>query len=194
LHNQIEPMVLIYRPEWAQNMFIKIRAGKTASATEFVRAAIEKIMPGALFNYGFLDDKIAGLYSKEDNMSKILKVFAALSIMISCLGLFGLAAHASEIRTKEIGIRKVIGASLPNLIRLLSKEFLLLVLIGNLAAWPLAWWAMHKWLEEFMYKVQIGWTVFFVSAILTIAIAILTISYHCFRTANMNPIKSLRTE
>ena len=194
LHNQIEPLVLECRPQWTQNMFIKIRAGKTVNATEFVRAAIEKIMPGTLFNYGFLDDKIAGLYKKEDNMSKILKIFAALSVMISCLGLFGLAAHASEIRTKEIGIRKVIGASMSNLIRLLSKEFLLLVLIGNLVAWPLAWWAIQKWLQEFTYKVQIGWQVFFLSTILTLAIAMLTIAWHCIRTAGMNPIKSLRTE
>jgi putative ABC transport system permease protein len=127
-------------------------------------------------------------------MSKILRVFSVLSILISCLGLFGLAAHASEIRTKEIGIRKVIGAGMGNLIQLLSREFLALVMIGNLIAWPLAWWAVNSWLQEFTYKVTIGWQVFFVSATLTLFIAILTISYHCIRTAQMNPAKSIRTE
>ncbi len=194
LHNQIEPLVLEYSPGSTQNLLIKIKAGNTEASIAFVRNKIQKIMPDNLFSYGFLDEKIAGLYRKEDNMSKILKVFSALSILISCLGLFGLAAHASQIRTKEIGIRKVIGAGMVNLIQLLSREFLALVMIGNLIAWPLAWWAINSWLQEFTYKVTIGWPVFLVSAILTLCIAVLTISYHCIRTARMNPAKSIRTE
>jgi len=194
LHLRIEPLVLEYRPQWTGNMLVKIRAGKTAAATEFLRAKIGKIVPDALFSYGFLDDRIAGLYKKEDNMSTILKLFSVFSILISCLGLFGLAAHASEMRTKEIGIRKVIGASTSSLIQLLSREFLALVLIGNLVAWPLAWWAIHKWLQEFTYKVQIGWQVFLISFVLTLVIAALTIAYHSIKTAGMNPVKSLRAE
>ncbi|PWU03659.1 MAG: ABC transporter permease [Bacteroidetes bacterium] len=194
LHSQIEPLVLEYKPKWAGNLFIKIRAGKTPETIDFLKKKVEAIAPGTLFKYGFLDDKISGLYQKEDNMSQILKLFCGLSIVISCLGLFGLAAHASEIRTKEIGIRKVIGAGTGNLLRLLSKDFVILVLLGNLIAWPLAWYVVSKWLQEFTYKVNISWWVFAFSLISTVLIALLTISYHCIKTARANPVQALKTE
>ena len=194
LHNQIEPLVLEYRPEWTENLLVKIRAGKTIAATDFLRAALAKIEPDALFNYGFLDDKITGLYKKEDNMSVLLKVFSVFSILISCLGLFGLAAHAADTRTKEIGIRKVIGASVANLIQLLSRDFIGLVLIGNLVAWPFAWWAVHKWLQDFTYKIEIRWPVFALSFVITLFIAVLTIGFRCLKTARTNPVCSLRSE
>ncbi len=194
LHNAIEPLVLEYHPEWTDNVFIKIRAGKTSGAINYLKGEVEKIAPGTLFSYGFLDEHIAGLYKKEDNMSQVLKAFSLLAIIISCLGLFGLAAHASELRTKEIGIRKVIGANLPSLIQLLSKDFVVFVLIGNLIAWPLAWYAVHKWLQEFTYKINIQWQVFVLSALLTLIIAGITIAWHCIKTARTNPVKSLRTE
>ena len=127
-------------------------------------------------------------------MSSILKIFSALAIVISCLGLFGLVAHAAETRTKEIGIRKVIGASLGNLVSLLSRDLLLLVTIGNLIAWPVAWYGIHKWLETFTYKVAISWTVFVLSLVVTLLIAFITISWLCLKTAGRNPVKSLRTE
>jgi putative ABC transport system permease protein len=194
LHHQIEPLVLAYNPWWTGTLFVKIRAGKTAESVDFLKKKIAAISPNTLFTYGFLDENIAALYSKEDNMSGILKVFALLAIIISCLGLFGLIAHATETRTKEIGIRKVIGASVGNLISLLSKDLLALVLLGNLIAWPIAWYAVNKWLQEFTYRIDIGWPVFIMSAIVTIIIAALTIAYHCLKTANTNPVKSLRTE
>lgn len=194
LHHQIEPLVLEYNPWWTGTMFVKIRAGKTTESISFLKKKIAEISPNTLFTYGFLDESINSLYSKEDNMSGILKVFAVLAIIISCLGLFGLIAHASESRTKEIGIRKVIGANLFSLIALLSKDLLALVLLGNLLAWPIAWWAVNKWLQEFTYKINIGWTVFIMSTVITVIIAALTISYHCLKTANANPVKSLRTE
>jgi len=194
LHNAIEPLVLEYNPGWTENLFIKIRAGKAQGVIRYLKGEVEKIAPGTLFSYGFLDDRIAGLYKKEDNMSQVLKAFSLLAIIISCLGLFGLAAHASEIRTKEIGIRKVIGANLPNLIQLLSKDFIVFVLIGNMLAWPLAWYAVHKWLQEFTYRINIQWQVFVLSALLTLIIASFTIAWHCIKTARTNPVKSLRTE
>jgi len=134
LHHQIEPLVLQYAPQWTGTLLVKIKAGKTTETIQFLKTKIAEISPNTLFSYGFLDEHIAGLYSKEDNMSGILKVFATLAIIISCLGLFGLIAHATETRTKEIGIRKVIGASVGNLISLLSKDLLALVLLGNLIA------------------------------------------------------------
>ena len=194
LHNQIEPLVLEYKPEWTGNLLLKIKAGKTASAVNFVKTEIEKMAPGTLVSYGFLDDRISGMYKKEDSMSQVLKVFSILAIIISCLGLFGLSAFASEIRTKEIGIRKVIGANTINLIQLLSKDFIVLVLIGNLLAWPIAWYAVNKWLDEFTYKITIGWEVFIGSAIITFIIAFFTIGYHCIMTARRSPVRSLRTE
>ena len=194
LHNQVEPLVLEYKPDWTGNLLVKIRPGKTAETINFLQNSIERIAPNTLFSYSFLDEKIAGLYKKEDNMSVILKVFSGLAIIISCLGLFGLAAFATETRTKEIGIRKVIGASVGNLVQLLSANFILLVLIGNIIAWPLAWYAIHVWLQEFTYKIDINWSIFFISSCITLVVAVLTIGYQCIKTANRNPVKSLRTE
>jgi putative ABC transport system permease protein len=194
LHNQVEPLVLQYAPSSTSNLLVKIRAGKTASAIAFLKEKVAAISPNALFNYSFLDEKISGLYKKEDNMSTLLKVFSLFSILISCLGLFGLAAYAAEVRTREVGIRKVIGASTTSLVRLLSRDFMIPVLIGNLLSWPFAWWAIHKWLQEFTYKIEIGWWVFALSLVLTGLIALLTIGFRCLRTARANPVKSLRAE
>jgi putative ABC transport system permease protein len=194
LHNRIEPLVLEYNPMWTGNLLIKFKPEKTASVINFLRNKIETIAPGTLFSYSFLDERIGGLYKKEDNMSQVLKAFSILAIIIACIGLFGLAAHASEIRTKEIGIRKVVGASVTNLIRLLSKDFAILVLIGNLVAWPIAWYAINKWLNEFTYKIEISWQVFVMAGLVTFAIAMITVGFHCIRTARTNPVNSLRTE
>ena len=194
LHSQVEPLVLEYDPSSTSNLLVKIRAGKTASAIAFLKDKVAAISPNALFNYSFLDEKISGLYKKEDNMSTLLKVFSLLSILISCLGLFGLAAYAAQVRTREVGIRKVIGASTASLVRLLSGDFMIPVLIGNLISWPFAWWAIHKWLQEFTYKIEIGWWVFALSLALTGVIALLTIGFRCLRTARANPVKSLRSE
>ena len=194
LHHEVEPLVLQYDPWSTGSLFIKIRAGKTIAGLQFLKNKIAQLSPNTLFSYGFLDDRIAALYSKEDNMSEILKVFSVLAIIISCLGLFGLVAHASEIRTKEIGIRKVIGARVTDIITLLSKDLMLLVLIGNLVAWPLAWYGINKWLQQFTYRINISWTVFIMSAAITLIIAALTITWHCFKTGITSPVKSLRTE
>jgi len=194
LHNQVEPLVLEYRPEWTSKLLVKIRAGKTASTLAFLKAKVAELTPATLFSYGFLDERISGLYKKEDNMSTLLKVFSVFSILISCLGLFGLAAYAAEIRTREIGIRKVIGASTTSLVRLLSSDFMIPVLIGNLLSWPLAWWAIHQWLREFTYQVDIGWPVFALSMGLTALAALLTIGFRCWKTARANPVQSLRAE
>ena len=194
LHNRIEPLVLEYKPQWTSNLLVRIRAGKTPQTIAFLQQKVAAIAPNALFNIGFLDDRISGLYRKEDNMSTILKVFSAFSILISCLGLFGLAAYAAQVRTREIGIRKVIGASTAGLIRLLSLGFLIPVLIGNILSWPFAWWAAHAWLQEFTYRIDIGWSVFALSLALTMGVALLTIGFRCWKTASANPVKSLRSE
>ena len=194
LHSQIGPLVLEYRPQWTDNLLVRIKAGKTPQTIDWLQHKIAQLAPNTLFDYGFLDDHISGLYRKEDNMSTILKVFSVFSILISCLGLFGLAAYAAELRTREIGIRKVIGASTAGLVRLLSLDFMMPVLTGNLLSWPLAAWAVHSWLLEFTYRIDIGWPVFAISLVLTLAIALITIGFRCWQTAHANPVKSLRAE
>jgi len=194
LHNRIEPLVLEYRPKWTQNLLVRIQAGKTPQTIAYLQQKVAKLAPNDVFSYKFLDDHIAGLYRKEDNMSVILKVFSAFSVIISCLGLFGLAAYAAEVRTREIGIRKVIGASTAGLVRLLTMDFMLPVLIGNILSWPFAGWAVHSWLQEFTYRIDIGWTAFALSLGLTLIVALLTIGFRCWQTARANPVKSLRSE
>jgi putative ABC transport system permease protein len=194
LHSSITPLVFEYRPEWADKMLVKIRAGKSSQTIDWLRKKMATLAPSTLFDYGFLDDHISGLYRKEDNMSTILKVFSLFSIFISCLGLFGLAAYAAEVRTREIGIRKVIGASTAGLVRLLSFDFMVPVLIGNILSWPLAAWAVHTWLTEFTYRIDIGWQVFALSLGLTLVVALLTIGFRCWQTARINPVRSLRAE
>lgn len=194
LHSNITPLVIEYRPQWTSYLLVRIQAGKIPETIRWIKNKIAEIAPSTLFDYGFLDDHISGLYRKEDNMSTILKVFAVFSIIISCLGLFGLAAYAAEIRTREIGIRKVIGASTAGLVRLLSTDFMIPVLIGNLLSWPLAAWAVGTWLMEFSYRIHIGWTVFALSLGLTFVVALLTIGFRCWQTARSNPVKSLRAE
>jgi putative ABC transport system permease protein len=194
LHNRIEPLVLEYRPKWTGSLLVRIRAGKTPQTIAFLQQKVAQLAPNDVFSYGFLDDHIAGLYRKEDNMSVILKVFSAFSILISCLGLFGLAAYAAEVRTREIGIRKVIGASTAGLVRLLTMDFMLPVLIGNILSWPFAGWAIHSWLQEFTYRIDIGWAAFALSLGLTLIVALLTIGFRCWQTARANPVKSLRSE
>lgn len=194
LHNQVEPLVLQYNPASTNKLMVRIRAGGTNAALAFLKAKVAELSPATLFSYGFLDERISGLYKKEDNMSTLLKIFSVFSILISCLGLFGLAAYAAELRTREIGIRKVIGASVTNLVGLLSRDFMIPVLIGNLLSWPFAWWAVNKWLQDFTYRITIGWSVFALSLALTIAVSMLTIGFRCLRTARANPVKSLRNE
>src|SRR5204863_8273689 len=133
-------------------------------------------------------------YKAENTVSKLSKYFAFLAIFISCLGLFGLVTFTAEQKTKEISIRRVLGASVPGIIRMLSKEFLKLVLIAALIAFPVAWWVMHKWLQNFAYKIDIGWWVFAIAALAATMVALITISFQAIRAALANPVKSLRTE
>jgi ABC-type antimicrobial peptide transport system permease subunit len=150
--------------------------------------------PGYPFDYRFVDDQFNQMFLSEMLMSKLARVFAVLAILISCLGLFGLAAYTAERRTKEIGIRKVLGASVAGLTGLLSKDFLRLVVLSCLIAFPVAWWAMHDWLQNYEYRVHIQWWVFAVAGILSVLIALFTISFQAIKAAMSNPIKNLRTE
>jgi len=150
--------------------------------------------PSQPFSYSFMDEDFNKLYSNEQRTAKLFISFAILAILIACLGLFGLITYAAEQRVKEIGIRKVLGASVGNISGMLSKDFLKLVLISAAIAFPVAWWAMHKWLEDFAYRVSIGWWVFAIAGVLALIIALATVSFQAIKAALANPVRSLRTE
>jgi putative ABC transport system permease protein len=149
---------------------------------------------GEPFTYSFLDDLFEKTYATEQKTSTILNIFAVVTIIVACLGLFGLVTYTVEQKTKEIGIRKVLGASVSQVSAMVSKEFIRLVLIACLIAFPLAWYGMHKWLQDFAYRVNISWTVFAIAALVALAIALLTVGFKAIRAGLSNPVKSLRTE
>ncbi len=161
-------------------------------------AIIEGIMykhnPAFPFAYKFVDDAFDARFKSERLIGNLSQIFALLAIVISCLGLFGLAAYTAEQRRKEIGVRKVLGSSVAGIVQLLSKDFIRLVLFALLIAGPLAWWMMQNWLESFAYRIEINWWVFAIAGLAAICIALLTVSFQAVKAALANPVKSLRTE
>lgn len=151
-------------------------------------------MPTALYDYRFLDELNAQAYEQEQRWQKIVAVAAILSVIICCLGLFGLAHLAAQRRTKEIGIRKVLGATVTSITSLLTQDFLKLVLISLLVASPIAWAVMNNWLQDFAYRIRIGWWMFVLAGVIAMVIAVLTVSVQAIRAALSNPVKSLRAE
>jgi putative ABC transport system permease protein len=155
---------------------------------------MKKFAPGEPFEYAFLDDTFDAMYRTEERLSQIFTSFAGLAIFIACLGLFGLAAFAAEIRTKEIGIRKVLGASVPNIVALLSREFVLLVAVAFVVAAPVAYLAMDRWLADFAYRIAMPPTLFAAAGLLALSIALATVSYQALKAALADPVKALRYE
>ncbi|MBB5283415.1 putative ABC transport system permease protein [Rhabdobacter roseus] len=197
LREKIAPMVLAYEnnPVHPIDYYTARIEGEDIPATlEKMNAVLTHIDPTHLLEYHFLDEQLARFYAEDQRRGTLLIWVALATIFIACLGLFGLATYAAEQRIKEIGVRKVLGASIFNLTALLSKDFLKLVFIANGIAFPLAWWATSKWLEEFAYHIQPAWWVFAVSGILSVAIALATVSFQAIRAALMNPAKSLQSE
>jgi predicted permease len=195
LYSPSSPLILF--PDTSGTNFLTIRLKKTsnvAGALEKVENVIKGNNPGFPFDYKFVDDQFDQFFKTEMLIGKLASVFAILAIFISCLGLFGLAAYTAERRTREIGIRKVLGASANGLAGLLSKEFLILVLISCLLAFPIAWWMMHNWLDSYEYRVSISWPIFLVAGLLAMLIALLTVSVQAIKAALANPIQSLRSE
>ena len=195
MYGKSDPLIFFCKPEWADYVYIKVKA---QDKLEAALARIEKVMkahnPGYPFDYRFVDDDFNNQFKTEALIGKLSRVFAFLAIAISCLGLFGLAAYTAERRTREIGIRKVLGASVPRITRLLSKDFLQLVFISALVAFPLSWYAMHQWLQNYAYRITINWWVFIVAGLLAMIIALLTISFQAVKAALTSPVKNLRTE
>jgi hypothetical protein len=166
----------------------------TEKALQLAKQAFEKFNPQYGFDYHFVDDAYAQKFDQEKRIGTLAGLFAILTILISCLGLFGLATYMAENRIKEIGVRKVLGATVTSITALLSKDFLKLVIISFIIASPIAWYAMNKWLQTYNYRVTIEWWVFALTAMLSILIAIVTVSYQAIKAAIANPVKSLRTE
>lgn len=194
LHTVIRPFVFrIYKP-WHQYAFIKIDGSRIQKTLAQIQSAFEEYAPGYPFSFEFLDEAFNRQYISERQLGKLFNWFSLLSIFISCLGLFGLASFITEQKTKEIGIRKVLGASVPRIISLTAREFIKWVLVANIIAWPIAYSVMRIWLQEFAYRVSIGPLVFGMAAGLTILVALATVSYHSLRAALANPVDSLRYE
>jgi putative ABC transport system permease protein len=187
-------MVMFVCDWYSSGIWIRIEKNKQKQALAAIEAAYRKAMPVALFQYSFLDELNAKEYIQEQRWQKIIGIAAVLSIIICSLGLFGLAHLAAQRRIKEIGIRKVLGATAASIASLLTKDFLKLVIISLLVASPLAWWIMNNWLQDFAYRISIGWWMFVLAGLIAIAIAMITVSYQAIKTAIANPVKSLRTE
>ena len=195
LHDPIMPLVLRLREdETYGNILIRTQPGQTKQALASIEKLCKELNPNFTFSYSFSDEEYQKLYKNEQIVGKLSNAFAFLAIFISCLGLLGLAMFTAEQRIKEIGIRKVLGASLGSLFTLLSKEFLILVVIALLIASPLSWFAMHKWLEGYSYRTSIDWWVFALSGIIAVFIALLTVSFQSAKAAMVNPVRNLRSE
>lgn len=191
--NEIESLSL-HLGSFAYSLAIKLEEGSFSNAISSIEGIWNKVAPGQPFDYYFMEDSFNNTYQAEQRLGRIFIIFTILSILIACLGLFGLAAFNAEKRTKEIGVRKVLGASVSQITYRLSADFLKLVGVAILVSLPIGWFAMNKWLEDFSYRIEIGWWVFVLAAFLAIAISILTVSYQSIKAAIVNPIKSLRTE
>jgi putative ABC transport system permease protein len=195
LHYKIETMFMFNQKDWGfNNLSVKINGDKAKQALAFIKTVWDKNCTGHPFEYQFLDDHFEEVYQADAQVSKIVGVLAALAIVISCLGLFGLASYSAEKRIKEVGIRKVMGASMQSVVTLLSKQFLKLVIIANIIAWPIAWLAVHSWLQDYAYRIEISWWVFLAAGLAAVMIALITVSYQAIKAAVANPVKSLRTE
>ncbi|MET0462240.1 MAG: ABC transporter permease [Chitinophagaceae bacterium] len=194
LHASVEPLVLQYNPYGANYLLLKVQPEKLKESVANMATVVKGLYPGSLFTYTFLDEKLDQLYASENRMSSIIQLFAVLALFISAIGLFGLSAYSIRLRVKEVGIRKTLGASVSGVVVLLSKDFVKLVAIAIIIAWPLAWWATGKWLEAFAYRVDIGWLVFGVSGLLALGIGVMTVSFEAVRAALSNPVKSLKAD
>lgn len=194
-YTPIKPTIFTLDYDWANVINIRLKPGMPVQdALSSVEGVFKELNPGSPFDYQFVDEEYESKFRSEQRIGKLASIFAILAIFISCLGLLGLSAYVAEQRSKEIGIRKVLGASVSSVVALLSKDFLILVLIAILIATPLAWWAMSDWLQDYDYRIQIPWLVFAITGFGAMLIALLTVSSQAIKAAIANPVKAIRTE
>lgn len=190
-----EPLIVYHSPSWAERIYIRLKPTSNVQASlNQLEPIFKNADPTKPFDYQFLDDGFNKKFQQVQFVGTLATLFGGLAIFISCLGLFGLSAFTAEQRTKEIGVRKVLGASVTSVIALLSKDFIKLVGIACIVAFPLSYWLMHSWLQDFQYRIHIQWYVFIISGVVALIIAFLTIYFQTYRAAIANPVKSLRTE
>jgi putative ABC transport system permease protein len=194
LHNQIEPLVIPLRPGVGGQLLVRLRGGQPAEAIDFIHRQLDRLVPNQIFNYAFVGDNFDALYRDEDKLRDVFGYFTGVAVFIACLGLFGLAAFTAERRTKEIGVRKVLGATVGSLVFLLAKEFLKLVCIAFVVAAPLAYLGMDRWLQGFAYRADVSGGAFLLAGLGALGIALLTVSYQAVRAARANPVDTLRYE
>jgi putative ABC transport system permease protein len=194
MHEAITPLVIFLDKRLTQKMFVKIAGNNVEQTLKHLENTWKQSVTHRPFQFHFLDDDYEALYKNEQRTAGVFITFSSLAIILACLGLFALTAYAVVQRTKEIGIRKVLGATITNIMSLLSKDFLLLVGIAILVAIPIAWFAANKWLQDFTYRIQLEWWVFVIAGLATVVIALITISFQAIKAAFTNPVNSLRTE
>ena len=196
LHDEIKPFMLVYNTQRSDlsSLIVNTSSKDYKTLLAQMQTLWNKNFRSVPFEYSFLDDEVNNQYVTESTLSRIINSFTLMAVLISCLGLFGLAAFSAEQRNKEIGIRKVLGASIPGIVRLLSKEFLRLIVISLLLAVPISWWAMSRWLQGFAYQVPLQWWMFGLAGAMAVVIAVVTVSSQSIRAALRNPVKSLRSE
>jgi putative ABC transport system permease protein len=194
LRNALEPVLFEYRPSDFGYVSVRLHPGKIEETLSFVEAKWKEFDPTGTFDYVFLDEEFNLQYRSDERLNNIFTYFTMIAIFIACLGLFGLASFTAEQRTKEIGIRKVLGASESGIIFLLSREFTKWVGIAMILAWPIAYLVMNRWLQDFAYRTRISLWSFLFSAVASLAIALLTVGFQAMRAARANPVDSLRYE
>ena len=190
----LAPLLITTNVTMYNQAAIKIASGNIPSTLQSVQAIWEQTFPNFVYEYRFLDDKIESFYKQETQLAKLYKIFAGIAIFLSCLGLYGLASFMAVQRIKEVGIRKVLGASVGNILYLFSKEFVLLISIAFVIATPIVWYFMNSWLQDYVYRIEISWWIFLCGGLAAIVIALATISFQAIKSAMANPVKSLRTE
>ena len=194
LHEVIRPLLIQYEPERTLNFMVRLEAGKEREALVKIEKLYEAFNPGAVFEFQFMDSAYEALYRSEQQVATVSPYFAGLGILLSCLGLFGLSVFAAGQRIKEIGVRKVNGAKVSEILFMLNKNFIKLVLVACVISFPVAWYVMHRWLEGFAYRTVLNWWIFALAGLLTLAIAVITVSWQSWKAANRNPVEALRYE
>ena len=194
MRHKIEPLMMYYQQNASQNLVVKLETKDISNTLALMEESWEKVNPQFPFEYSFFDQDFAQQYQSEENFAQLVMVFTWLAIFIACLGLLGLSAFNAEQRTKEIGIRKILGASVNQIVVLLSKEFTILVVLSAVIAAPLAGFLMENWLQDFAYRIQLSWADFALAGLLALFIALATNAYHAIKTAISNPTEALRYE
>lgn len=194
LHEKVSTSVIHIYDSALFKVAVRISSSDVKSSIGFITATWNKFSPGYPIDYSFMDESYDRMYKSEEKLGSLLWIFIVMAVVVGCMGLFALAALSAQQRRKEIGIRKVLGAGVGSIVTLLSKSFVKLVLLASLLAFPIAWWAMNKWLEDFSYRVQISWWIFVAAAVIALVIALLTVGFQAIKAAIANPVKSLRSE